>query len=63
MSEFVETYLARIPRNIRWVDIVEILIISFLVYHILAWIKNTRAWSLLKGIIVIAAFILIAAFF
>lgn len=43
MSEFVETYLARIPRNIRWVDIVEILIISFLVYHILAWIKNTRA--------------------
>ena len=63
MSEFVETYLAHIPRNIRWVDIVEILIISFLVYHILAWIKNTRAWSLLKGIIVIAAFILIAAFF
>lgn len=63
LNEFIETYLARIPRNIRWVDIVEILIISFLVYHILLWIKNTRAWSLLKGIIVIAAFILVAAFF
>ena len=63
MSEFIETYLARIPRNIRWVDVVEILIISYLLYHILVWIKNTRAWSLLKGIIVIAAFILVAALF
>ncbi|MBO5057781.1 MAG: diadenylate cyclase CdaA [Lachnospiraceae bacterium] len=63
LNEFIETYLARIPRNIRWVDIVEILIISFLVYHILLWIKNTRAWSLLKGFIVIAGFILVAAFF
>ena len=63
LNEFIETYLARIPRNIRWVYIVEILIISFLVYHILLWIKNTRAWSLLKGFIVIAGFILVAAFF
>ena len=63
MNEFIETYLARIPRNIRWVDGVEILIISYLLYHILVWIKNTRAWSLLKGIIVIAAFILVAALF
>ena len=63
MKEFIETYLARIPRNIRWVDVVEILIISYLLYHILVWIKNTRAWSLLKGIIVIAAFILVAALF
>lgn len=62
-SEFIETYLARIPRSIRWVDCVEILLITFLVYHILVWIKNTRAWSLLKGFIVIAGFILIAAFF
>lgn len=63
LNEFIETYLARIPKNIRWVDIVEILIISFMVYHILLWIKNTRAWSLLKGFIVIAGFILVAAFF
>ena len=62
-NEFIETYLARIPRSIRWVDCVEILLITFLIYHILVWIKNTRAWSLLKGFIVIAGFILIAAFF
>ncbi|MGN0376510.1 MAG: diadenylate cyclase CdaA [Suilimivivens sp.] len=63
INEFAETYLARIPRGIRGVDVVEILLISFLVYHILVWIKNTRAWSLLKGIIVIAGFILVAAYF
>ena len=62
-NEFIETYLARIPRSIRWVDCLEILLITFLVYHILVWIKNTRAWSLLKGFMVIAGFILVAAFF
>ena len=63
LNEFIRTYLSRIPnlRSVRWVDIVEILLITFLIYHILVWIKNTKAWSLLKGIIVIAGFILIAA--
>ena len=60
--EIVETYLSRVS-GIRWADIVEIIILSFLLYHILVWIKNTRAWSLLKGILVIAAFVLLAAYF
>ena len=60
--ELVETYLSR-ASGIRWTDIVEIIIISFLLYHILVWIKNTKAWSLLKGILVITVFILIAAYF
>ena len=49
--------------NLRWTDIVEILILAFLVYHILLWIKNTRAWSLLKGLLVVGAFVAIAALF
>lgn len=49
--------------TIRVTDIIEILIIAFLAYHILRWIKNTRAWSLLKGVAVIVLFILIAVFF
>lgn len=60
--EIMETYLSRVS-GIRWADIVEIIIISFLVYHILVWIKNTKAWSLLKGILVITVFILFAAYF
>lgn len=37
-------------------DILEILIIAFLVYNIMLWIKTTKAWSLLKGLIVIMIF-------
>lgn len=60
--EIIKTYLTRVS-GIRWADIVEIIIISFLLYHILLWIKNTKAWSLLKGILVIGAFVLVAAYF
>ena len=35
-------------------DFVEILILAYLVYRLLVWIKTTRAWTLLKGIITIA---------
>lgn len=34
-------------------DIMEIFILAFLVYTILLWIKNTRAWTLLKGIMIL----------
>ncbi len=44
-------------------DILEILIIAFLLYNIMLWIKTTRAWVLLKGIVVILVFWLIAAVF
>ena len=49
--------------NLRWTVIVEILILAFLIYHILLWIKNTRAWSLLKGLAVVIVFVGIAALF
>ena len=49
--------------TVRWPDVLEIFIIAFLVYHILVWAKNTRLWSLLKGVIVILAFILFCALF
>lgn len=43
-------------------DVLEILIIAFLVYYILVWMKTTRAWQLLKGLIVICVFLLLAYF-
>ncbi|MCM1184247.1 MAG: diadenylate cyclase CdaA [Roseburia sp.] len=49
--------------NIRSVDIVEIIIISFLVYHIMAWVKHTKVWQLMKGVIIILVFVLIAIIF
>ena len=56
-------FLGMADISISLVDIIEILIIAFLFYHILLWIKNTRAWNLSKGIVVILVFVLIAAIF
>ena len=62
---FADTYLStlHIPKveTIQYSDILEILILSILIYHILTWIKNTKAWNLLKGLVVILVFVLIAA--
>lgn len=60
--EIIQSYFSRVS-GVRWSDIVEIVIISFLIYYILVWIKNTKAWTLLKGILVIAVFVLLAAYF
>lgn len=60
-----EEYLKKFgiyTRTMDWGDILEILIIAFLVYYILVWMKNTRAWTLLKGFIVICVFLLTAHF-
>lgn len=59
-SDFISRL--RIP-DVRWTDVVEVLIISYLTYHILLWVKNTRAWQLMKGIAVIVALALLAAIF
>ena len=47
--------------NIRLADILEVLILAVLIYHVLVWVQNTRAWVLFKGMIVIAGFLLAAA--
>ena len=64
VNDLTEKYLSKlhIP-SIIWTDVVEVFIIAFLLYHIMLWIKNTRAWALLKGLLVIGAFVLIAVFF
>ena len=62
LSSMVETFSLR-SFNIRWEDIVEVIIISFLLYQIMAWAKHTKVWLLMKGIMIIMAFILLAVFF
>lgn len=61
VNNFVQDYLAKlyIPR-IQWTDVIEIIIIAFVLYNILVWIKNTKAWALLKGIVVVIVFALFA---
>lgn len=62
IKELSEISLSRMS-GLRWTDIVEIIILAFVLYYVLVWIKSTKAWSVLKGFFVIVAFILIAAYF
>ena len=39
--------------SITITDVLEIFILAFLVYSLLLWIKSTRAWTLLKGLMVL----------
>ncbi len=60
--KYLHQYLDRIyiPR-ISVTDVLEIIIIAFLVYQLMIWIKNTKAWMLLKGLTVLVVFIFVAA--
>ena len=57
------TTFAHLPQAIAVTDIIEIAIITFMFYYMLAWIKNTRAWILLKGVLIILIFVMLAAIF
>ena len=58
---FLENNLSNlyIPRP-GIVDILEIAIIAFIIYHILVWMRTTRAWFLMKGIVSIMVMFVIA---
>ena len=45
------------------IDIIEIILIAFFVYQFMVWIKFTRAYTLLKGLLVIGAFLVLAYIF
>ena len=55
------SWFAFIPK-ITLLNIVEILILSVLIYKILTWIQNSKAWVLLRGGLLIIAFYLFASF-
>ena len=55
--------LRRYVPSIEIGDILEIIIIAVFLYHIMLWIQKTRAWTLLKGLLVILLFWVAAAYF
>ena len=64
VADFIEKYgIGLYIPKVHVTDVIEVLILTFLIYQIIVWIKNTKAWMLLRGIIVLAGFILLAAIF
>ena len=52
-----------LPQSFHITYIVEILILTVIIYELLIWVKNTRAWTLLKVIVVVTVFALGSYFF
>ena len=55
---YINQYVAF--NTIHWNDLLDIIILSFLLYEIMVWIKKTCAWVLLKGFAVLLVFIFVA---
>lgn len=61
ITEFTSEYLSafRVP-HVGILDVLEILILTFLIYQVMIMIKNARAWTFLKGIAVVVIFLGVA---
>lgn len=47
-----------------WIrDIIDILVVAYLIYIVLIWIKDTRTWTLFKGVIIVLAVASVAYIF
>jgi diadenylate cyclase len=59
---FFKDYVAwlSLPR-IGITDILEILILAFAIYNVINWVKQTRAWILVKGLIVLLVLWIVAS--
>lgn len=60
ISEITNSFV--IPR-FKVTDVIEILVLAVIIYYIATWIRNTRAWMLLKGLGILVLVALIAAVF
>lgn len=59
LRAFIGEYLGSVS-SMKFMDMIEILLIAVLVYQFILWVRDTRAYSLLKGILVVLIFMLIA---
>ena len=50
-----------LPVSISFIDLVQILLIAVFVYYLMVWVKNTRAYMLLKGVLLVVIFLIIAS--
>ena len=59
MLEYIKSLLAGVNLSlwsvnaIQLSDVIDILLVAYLIYMLISWIQHTRAWSVFKGIIVI----------
>lgn len=51
------------PKPISVIDVIQVLLLAYLVYRLILWMKDTRSYTLLRGILFIIAFVVLANVF
>ena len=63
VDAFIDDYFnVNIP-DVSITDVIEVFIIAYFMYHLLVWVKNSRVWMLIRGVLIIMLFFVIAAIF
>ena len=63
IAEFIYNRFNVMIPYIRFIDILQILLLTIVLYNVILWLRNTKAWNLLKGIIILLLFYVVAAVF
>lgn len=67
MENTLKDVLDKIPYisfpNVGIRDVIDILVVAYLIYIVLTWIKDTRTWTLFKGVIIVLVVASIAYIF
>lgn len=64
IKTFIQDYLVRLSLpKLKITDIIEIFLLACLIYNVIKWVKTTRAWSLMKGLVILFVFWVIAYIF
>lgn len=48
--------------TLGWVDILDIAIVAYIIFKLIMWLKDTRAWALFKGLFIVLIFMAVASF-
>ncbi len=63
LSDFFDSALSWIKGSIALTNVIEIAILTVCIYYIILWFKRTKAWTLMKGIIIILVIMFFASVF
>ncbi len=64
LVSFFDKYFSRLTLfELNLSDVCEILLIALVVYHLTNWIKKTRAWYLVKGLVILLVLWVVAVVF
>ncbi len=48
------------PKQLEVMDLIQIIVIAFFVYRLIIWLRNSRSYTLLRGIVLIVGFVALA---